>query len=149
MISAETCQEEEPAPPKLTTHVCTFSLLPVGHGRHVRRSRGPAHREVAEGRGQVVDAAGCRQAGRRWRRRDDHPSWRTCAGAHLRARGADQGTFRQLGTSTMADTHHCGLRFQTAGQGVGRHGVDQQSSDVVSLRQRQKRTAEDRASGTL
>lgn len=45
--------------------------------------------------------------------------------------------------------HHSGLRFETAGQGVRRHGVDQQSSDVISLRRQNTATRHQRFSFAL
>lgn len=64
----------------------TFSLLPVGPRGSVGRPGGPAHRDVTERRGQIVYAAGRRQAGRRGRGRDDHApggAGAHHAGAHL------------------------------------------------------------------
>lgn len=77
----------EEAASALGMFVRTLSFLPVRPRRSICWSSGPAHSDVTEGRGQVVYATGCRQAGRGRGGRDDYAPCRTCthhACAHLR-----------------------------------------------------------------
>lgn len=85
--------------------VRTLSFLPVGPRCSVCWTGGPAHSDVTEGRAQVVYAAGCRQAGRGWRRRDDHAPCCTCthhACTHLRAEERQFGLKRASKSNCIA-----------------------------------------------
>lgn len=67
----------------------TFSFFPVGASRSICGTGGPGHRDVTQRSGQVVYAAGRRQARRGRRRRDDHTPCRSCAhhiGTYLKVR---------------------------------------------------------------